>query len=117
MFCPKCKVGMKPLFSSWYCPNDCDRPQAKTPSYEGVIKVTVSSKGNVVTVNAGVTSPATTLRHSTPFQITDVMLENMHGVGGNCPFGCPFKVHTFDKKWKQGYCGTPAGSEHIWNWV
>lgn len=32
MFCPTCKTGMKPLITSWYCPNDCD----KTISFQNI---------------------------------------------------------------------------------
>lgn len=26
MQCPTCKAQMKPLFTSWFCPSDCDKP-------------------------------------------------------------------------------------------
>lgn len=27
--CKECRAEMKPLFTSLYCPNDCDRPEKK----------------------------------------------------------------------------------------
>ena len=27
--CPDCKGAMKPLFTGFYCPNDCDKPHLK----------------------------------------------------------------------------------------
>jgi hypothetical protein len=31
MKCPTCSGPMKPLFTSWFCPRDCDRPAQARP--------------------------------------------------------------------------------------
>lgn len=37
MLCPKCGAGMRPLLTSTYCPNDCDRSQ-DTPRTDDFIR-------------------------------------------------------------------------------
>ncbi len=32
--CPDCSAEMKPLFTSFFCPNDCDTPEGKQRNIE-----------------------------------------------------------------------------------
>lgn len=32
MLCPDCSTPLKPLFTGFFCPNDCDRPKSPTPA-------------------------------------------------------------------------------------
>lgn len=34
--CPDCKGAMRPLFTGFYCPNNCDKPQAKAKKLSDV---------------------------------------------------------------------------------
>lgn len=61
MNCPDCKAAMKPLFTGFYCPNDCDKPELKAAK-----KPTNTAAGIIANIKKDNSTPGFTYRWATP---------------------------------------------------
>ena len=102
MFCPTCKVGMKPLFTSWYCPNDCDRPKVKS---------WVEKRAEKRAAATYFRAYKTLLAPPTPFT-PDFVGPDTLGTGDLCA-GCGDKIWVIWPTSKEGLCD----NGHKWTWA
>lgn len=64
--CPDCKGAMKPLFTGFYCPNNCDKPHLKAAAIAKTIaealdlmakpRITIKGNNTIATPGGGVWS-------------------------------------------------------------
>lgn len=113
MFCPKCKVGMKPLFTSLYCPNECDKPGwAEKRAEKSAVREYINAP------------PATSVRKAVTFKdrngkapfYFDIDLQHI-AVGQFC--FCYGVIEAINFLSGEGFCGgrDKTTASHHWKWT